>query len=699
MRARLRIAVDIGGTFTDGVIEDADGGIRVAKLLTTPDDPGEAVSAVVAALLAQATGHAPADVRDVVHATTLVTNTLIERRGATVALIVTEGTEDVPDIARENRYDLYDLAITFPTPLVPPERRFAIAARMDADGTELTPPDARQLADIAARVSASGAEAVGVCLLHGYADDRHERAVGDALARHAGGVAVSLSSAIAPEPREYERMSTVAANAYVQPLMTRYLSMLDARLRDAGIVGPLRIMLSAGGFSDAAFAAGAPIQLLESGPAAGVLSAANAGAAAGARHVLAFDMGGTTAKACVVADGEPPVAHAFEAARVRRFRRGSGLPVLVPSLDLIEIGAGGGSIASVNAVGTLAVGPRSAGAVPGPACYGLGGTDATVTDADLALGYLDPARFLGGEMVLDVAAARDALARLGARLGVDAVAAAWGICSVVNETMAAAARVHIAEKGHDPRRFTLVATGGAGPVHAIDVARRLRIPRVICPIAAGAGSCLGLLAAAPRAERAWARACLLHAVPWETAAAALAALRADAASELDRTGADPTSIEWLLALRMRYDGQGHDVDVTLPWPERLDASIAPTITAAFEARYRHLYGALVPGAQPEIAIWRLVGRGPRATRRFDWADGRDEATTTAPRTHRDAWLPLAETFGRVPVFDRYALPPGTTLAGPAILEERESTLVVPFPAAISVLEDRAVAITLETPGA
>ncbi|HTS94218.1 MAG TPA: hydantoinase/oxoprolinase family protein [Stellaceae bacterium] len=699
-REPLRIAVDIGGTFTDGVCLDAQSGrIWVGKCLTTPSDPSEGAASVVRQLLRQLALHSSrlsgTDVGEVVHATTLVTNTLIERNGAKTALIVTQGTSDLPDIAREVRYDLYDLDLELPEPLVPPDRRFEANERLNAQGDILKPLDGSDLARISGAIRDGGFEAAAVCLLHSYANDRHERAVEDAVREIAPDVSISISCRIAPEVGEFERMSTTAANAYVQPLMARYLNRLGSRLREAEVAGALRIMLSSGGFTAVESAAEAPIQLLESGPAAGVISAIVTGEAAGEKRILAFDMGGTTAKACVVRDGEPEVIRSFEAARVRRFKKGSGLPMLVPSIDLMEIGAGGGSIASVSGVGTLVVGPRSAGAVPGPACYAQGGTEATVTDADLVLGYLDADRFLGGEMRLDRRLAEDAIGRLGEKLNLPVAAAAWGICSVVNETMAAAARVHIAEKGHDPRQFALVATGGAGPVHAVDVARRLRLSTVLCTIAAGAGSCLGLLAAAARAERAWPRRTLLSEVAWSEAAQAIADLHADALQELSAAGTEESATAWDLSLDMRYRGQSHNVGVTLPLSP-IDPSLEERIRTLFEVRYRHLYGALVPGAEPEIVTWRLIGRSPRDQRRFAWADGRAERRDAKPRTHRPIFIPRAGDFAEAPVYDRYAVPPGTRLFGPLVLEERESTLIVAEPAGVSVLPDLTVRIDLPT---
>ncbi|MFT5449517.1 MAG: N-methylhydantoinase A [Gammaproteobacteria bacterium] len=489
----FQIAVDIGGTFTDGVMLDEGSGagrsIFVAKTLATPSDPGFAIETVVRQLLAQVDIGAHS-VRRVVHGTTLVANTLVERRGARAALIVTRGTIDCLDIRREFRYDIYDLSATYPEALIARADRFELSARMSPSCSEWRGVDTQELNDIVTLVKAGQYDSVAVCLLHAPVDDKHERAVGEALAQAISQLPVSLSADIAREIGEYERMSTAAANAYVQPVVRHYLSTLESRLAQLNAQGALDIMLSNGAFTTAALAADAPIRILESGPAGGVHSAVKCGLDAGTDRILAFDMGGTTAKACVTVDGKPALTHVFEFGRVQRFKQGSGLPAVTPSMDLIEICAGGGSLADVNALGLLQVGPHSAGSEPGPACYARGGTRATVTDADLVLGYLDADNFLGGTMQLDETRARAALAEAGRTLSLDVEATAWGIHDIVNENMASAARTHIAEKGLDARQFTLVATGGAGPLHAVDFARRLRIHRVLCPIASGVGSCL-----------------------------------------------------------------------------------------------------------------------------------------------------------------------------------------------------------------
>ncbi len=692
----LRVAVDIGGTFTDGVaIRVADGRIWVGKTLTTPDDPGVAVSTVIESLLSQA--GAKGDVlEEVVHGTTLVTNTLIERKGVQTALVTTQGMRDALDIGREWRYDLYDLELALPEPLIAVDKRVQVDERLGAAGQVLTPLTQRELDRIAHAVRALDVPSVAVSLLHSYVNDAHERAIGAYLQEALPGVEVSLSSDMARELKEFERTSTVAANAYVKPIVADYLRQLNARI-DAVHPGiALRIMVSSGGFTSAQAAAHTPIFLLESGPAAGVLSALNTARAQGLRQVLAFDMGGTTAKACAVTDGEPPIAYSFECARVHRFKRGSGLPILIPSIDLIEIGAGGGSIAHVNRLGLLNIGPESAGSVPGPACYGNGGADVTVTDADLVLGYLNPDNFLGGEMQLRKDLALAGMQRLADQLGMVPLEVAWGIHDMVNENMASAARIHIAEKGHDPRDFTFVATGGAGPVHAAEVARKLRIPRLLASIAAGAGSCLGMLAAPARADRSWSQPALLTEVDWADVNARLTALRADAQAELVASGAAADSLSWTIGAEMRYYGQGDNVPVALDWRvfgQEGEQGGAEVMRAVFEQRYRELYGHLVPGALPQVLTWRLTGRSVVDARSFTWGGAR-AGGSVAPR-RREIYLPLKRGFGVVNVYDRYALPPGTHLLGPLVLEERESTLVVPFAADVDILPDLTVSVTLK----
>ena len=688
----LRIAVDIGGTFTDGIAHAGSGNrIWVAKELTTPADPGIAVSHVVDDLLAAvARDYDGVDVTEVVHGTTLVTNTIIERNGARTGLLVTEGTKDVLDIAREFRYDLYDLELALPTPLVQRGHREEVKERLDAAGAVLISLDDKSLETAVTRLRRHRVESVAVCLLHAYANPVHERRIERYLRKHLPGIAVSLSCDVAAEIREYERMSTTSANAYVMPLMARYLNELSTRLKRAKIRAPLRVMTSSGGFTSSKTAARQPITLLESGPAGGVLSAVNTARQAGIQDLLALDMGGTTAKACVAGGGEAAVAHSFEAARVKRFTKGSGLPMLIPSIDLIEIGAGGGSIAGVSRLGLLNVGPESAGAQPGPACYGQGGSKPTVTDADLLLGFLDPSAFLGGEMTLEVECAEKALDGLAQKLGLETMDTAWGIHNLVNENMAGAARVHVAEKGLDPRRFSLVATGGAGPVHAIEVAHKLGIDHILCPVAAGAGSCLGLLAAPGRMDRSFSKVQLLSQVDEAGLRRTLERLYRQATKELGQAGAD--SIRWTLGAEIRYAGQGNAVDISIPY-RGVDETTIPKVGKAFEQRYRQLYGGLVPDARPEVVTWRLTGQSRTRAHTFK-LDVSNSQGEVKPSGKRAMYHPAKRRFAGTPVYERYSLPPGTTLRAPLVLQERECTIVVARPAEVTILDNLTVSITL-----
>ncbi|WOH63699.1 hydantoinase/oxoprolinase family protein [Bradyrhizobium sp. BWA-3-5] len=694
-----RIAIDIGGTFTDGVIENAaTGEVRLAKRLTTQTDPGEALADVVDDLLAaiaQVNGSAgPAGaVSEVVHGSTLVTNALIERKGARTALIATAGTADVIDIGREVRYDLYDLDIQMPKPLVAREHRFELPERVAADGVILAAPDQAGIKAVIEKLRQSGAQSVAVSFLHSCVNPENEIRVGDAVRAVLPDIAISLSSRVAREIREYERTTTATANAFVQPIVAKYLNELSARLRQAGIDAPLRIMVSSGGSTSAEIAAEVPITALESGPAGGVLSAANAGRAAGFDDVLAFDMGGTTAKICTVLAGVPSVVHSFEAARVRRFKKGSGLPLLITSIDLIEIGAGGGSIARISDLGLLTVGPDSAAADPGPACYGRGGESATVTDADLTLGYLNAGFFLGGRMALDVPAADRALQRLGDRLSLMSLDVAKGIFKVVNEAMAAAARVHIAEKAQDPRRFTMVATGGAGPVHAVEIARKLRVPRVLFPIAAGTGSCLGFLAAPLRVDRSWSKPQGLETVDWQEIEATLAELKREAELELSSALTSPAEVAWQILVEMRYVGQGANLSISFPW-RSVSPAFATELDAAFRKAYETNYGGVLPAGSLEVVTWRIVGATRQDIKRFVWPDSA-KSSEASPKARRAIFCTQADKMADVPVYDRYALGGGTRLRGPLILEESESTIVVPIEADVEVLNDLSVLIHLK----
>jgi N-methylhydantoinase A len=590
------------------------------------------------------------------------------------------------------RYDLYDLDIQMPKPLVKREHRFELSERIAADGAVLAAPSKVEIDAVVEKIKQSGVQSVAVSFLHACVNPENEIRMGAALRSALPDIAISLSSRVAREIREYERTTTATANAFVQPIVAKYLNELSARLRQAGIDAPLRIMVSSGGSTSAGIAAEVPIATLESGPAGGVLSAANAGRAAGFNDVIAFDMGGTTAKICTVMAGAPSVVHTFEAARVRRFKKGSGLPLLIASIDLIEIGAGGGSIARISDLGLLTVGPDSAAADPGPACYGGGGENATVTDADLILGYLNAGFFLGGRMALDASAAKTALRRLGDRLSLTPQDVAKGIFNIVNEAMAGAARVHIAEKAQDPRHFTMVATGGAGPVHAVEIARKLRVPRVLFPIAAGAGSCLGFLAASLRVDRSWSKPQSLETVDWREVDATLSDLKRDAEQELKSALTKPADVAWQILVEMRYVGQGANLTVCFPW-RTVDPAFATELDAAFRKAYETNYGGVLPAGTLEVVTWRVVGATDQEIKRFVWPGGRVRSEAK-PKARRAIFCTQTDRMTEMPVYDRYALGGGTRLRGPVILEESESTIVVPIEADVEVLSDLSVLIHL-----
>src|SRR5262245_21948204 len=674
---RTRIGVDIGGTFTDVVwVDDATGAVQVGKLLTTPKDPSQAVEEGVVAVLNDA-GSLATDVRSLIHGTTLATNALIERKGARTGLLTTAGFRDAVEIGREGRYDMYDLFIDQPSPLVPRHLRLEVTERMMADGRVLTPlAEASARASIA-RLRTANVEAVAICLLHAYRNPAHERALRDICAEVLPGVPVSCSSDVVPEIREYERTSTTCANVYVMPLMARYLDDLERKLHDLGIPGHFYIMLSAGGVATPDTAQRAPIRLVESGPAAGALAAARMARELGEPKLLSFDMGGTTAKACVIDGGEPLLAREFEVARADRFKKGSGLPIRVPRIELIEIGAGGGSLARVDRMGLLKGGPDSAGADPGPACYAQGGKVPTVTDADLLLGYLDPGFFLGGRMRLDVDAARQAVDdTVGRAMGLSVTDAAWGIHRVVNENMAAAARVHGIERGRDLRAYPLFAFGGAGPVHAWHVGRILKVPRVLVPFGAGAMSAYGLLAAPLAFDFVRTASQCLDAADWAQINRLYEEMEAEGRAILQNAAVADGDVRIRRTAEMHYTGQGHEVEVELPGGHLSAASLG-VIVERYEAAYRALYSRTALGVDIEALNWRVVVSGPppdfaMGTRAPD-ADG---GAAAMPRRHRAAYFPEAGGHVETPVYDRYALTAGMRFDGPAIIEERESTAII-----------------------
>jgi N-methylhydantoinase A len=684
---RLRVGVDIGGTFTDLCVLGEAGVVAVGKVLTTHDEPARAVEQVLVETLRTA-GLSTGDVEQLVHGTTLVTNALIERKGARTALLATAGFSDVLEMRREHRYELYDLLIELPVPLVPRHLRFDVPERILADGTVHTRLDEKYVARLGTELAERGIEAVAICFLHAFTDPSHERRAAEILHRVAPGLRVALSSEVVPEIREFERMSTTVANVYVRDLTERYLRDLERRLHAAGVDPSPHIMLSNGGIATVGTAARYPIRILESGPAGGALAASAFGAAAGESDLLAFDMGGTTAKLCMISDGAPLVTHEFEVDRKYRLLPGSGLPVKVPVTDMIEIGVGGGSIARIDTLGLLTVGPDSAGSEPGPVCYGRGGTEPTVTDADLVLGYLDPGYFLGGGMALDAEAAKSAIQkRIAEPLGVSVAEAAFGIHTAVNEDMANAARVHAVERGKNPAELPLYTFGGAGPVHGAGVARALGAPRVVAPPAAGVMSAIGFLTAPLAFDFVRSARAKVRDLSWEQVDVLFAEMEGEGAALLTESGVDRVDITHSRIAEMRYSGQGYEirVPVTAPsgsWPDGLIGEFTET--------YRALYRRPGPQVEVEVLNWRVVSAGPipevalRLTTGVELGEAR--------KGSRPAYFPAAGGFVDTAVFDRYRLKPGDAVEGPVIVEERESTVVVPPGASCSVREDSSLVV-------
>ncbi len=673
---RYGLGIDIGGTFTDIVVYDTRTGQQFnRKELTTHDDPSVGVMTGIDGLLADGSVTA-SEVGRVVHATTLFTNALIERKGAVTGLLTTRGFRDTLEIGRERKYELYDISIQKPAPLVPRHLRLEIDERLNPDGSVFRPLDEASVLTATRQLVDQGVRSVAITYLHSYANPAHEHRTLELLAAEFPDLSLSASVDVAPEIREYERTSTTACNAYIKPLAVNYLSTLAERIASRGIDATLLLMLSNGGLTNLDEAKRMPVQLLESGPAAGALVAAHFGSADGGNHVLAFDMGGTTAKLSVIDNGRPTVAYNFEAARQKRFIEGSGLPIRISTLELIEIGAGGGSIAHTDAIGLLKVGPRSAGSEPGPAAYGRGGTSPTVTDADFLLGYLDPKFFAGGTMAIDMDAVERAFVPLSTVTGMTPATLAWGIHDVVNENMANAARVHIAEHGKDPRIYNLLSTGGAGPVHAYYVAKKLGLQALIVPPAAGVASALGLLIAPARIDRVATIAREFDALDWSELEATFTALEQDARRVLNETNLPGDKAEIQRLADIRYVGQASELVVALPGGP-YNAASEQALVEAFEASYIASFTRTPPTTPIEIINIRVTATlavpGSALQHNADMADGSGK---TARKGERDAYFPEAGKRIATSVYDRYALKPGDSFDGPAIIEERESTMII-----------------------
>lgn len=660
-------AVDIGGTFTDAVLRRDDGTCWVDKALSTPDDLLLGFFEALDGALNRA-GATPADVDDVVvHATTVVTNAIITRQGPTTALLVTEGFKDVLYIRDEHRYDMFDPQIEFAEPLVTREFTFGIKERVLANGSVQTPVDADEIKALAAEMTAKGVVSVAICLLNGYLNPENERRIRDILAKAAPDLYVSISSDVAPQIREYQRAATTALNAYTRPITEPYLRRLTEELHRRGYDRDPLIMLSNGGVLGANMAGTFPVRMIESGPAAGALVASYFAELLGLDRVLSFDMGGTTAKACIIEDCKPLVTGVFEVDRMYRFKTGSGIPVIIPSIDMIEIGAGGGSIARTDNLGLMKVGPMSAGSQPGPACYGRGGEDPTVTDADLVLGLLDAGNFLGGDMSLDLEASRAAIGRVAETLGVDTEEAALGIYQVVGESMAAAARAHATDRGIDYRGMPVLAFGGAGPAHACYVAELLDSDTVIFPPMASVLSAFGTLVTPLRLDLARGS---VGALDWDRAETVISEMTAEASHALSEAGCPVEDVRFTYGADIRYAGQQNEVSVDLERDAVQGRDLAG-IREAFEAAYELQYGLRLPDMEIEIVAWRLSAHGPDVQRDSVVPLSADPCEPKGERPVR-----LAGGLQSAPVYDRAPLASRQEIAGPAIIEERETTIVL-----------------------
>ena len=690
----MRVGIDVGGTFTDFVLlDDATGRTHTYKCLTTPRDPSDAIEQGLQALARQVPDCIQR-LEEVIHGTTLVINAIIERKGARTGLLTTRGFRDVLELGREIRYAAYDPFAQMPAPLVPRERRLEIDERLRADGSVLRPLDEAQARETVRDLAALGVESVAVCLLNSFENPAHELAVKRILAEEFPQASVSISYDVLPQIREYERSSTTVTNAYVKPLTESYLRRLRERLGTIGFRGRLFIMLSSGGVTSAETAAEFPVRIIESGPTAAVIAGEYYSRLFDTPEMFCFDMGGTTAKSCLIQNGVANVVQSFEVGRVQRFQKGSGLTIQVPVVDLMEIGAGGGSIARASRLGTLQVGPESAGAEPGPVCYGRGGSEPTVTDADLLLGYLDPAYFLGGSMQLDAAAARRAIEeRVAKPLGVSFIEALWGIHDLINETMAAAAKTHIAERGGNPQLVTVAAFGGAGPVHAYGLARKLGAPRLVVPPNAGVGSALGFFTA-PRAFDLVRS----HKVPFASADFAkleglFRELEAEGERTLRKAGADGP-IGFARSVEARFVGQGSET--SLPLPETDCRSLdADALRRLFDETYARLYGRTYSEAPVEFVNFCVRASLPVQPLVLPKLAARGR-TGDAAKGERGAYCGLAREFIAHTVYDRYRLAPDAEIEGPAIFEERESTVIVGKGARTRVDEFGFLWITLPT---
>ena len=671
----FRLGCDIGGTFTDFVlVNDETGEFFIYKCLTTPSDPSDAVETGVKALETQSPGFV-AELAEVIHGTTLVINAIIERKGARTGLITTKGFRDVLELGREIRYDAYDIFSEYPKALVPRSLRTEIDERIASDGRVLCPLKHDEVKNVMRMLLDAGVESIAICLINSYENPEHEARVKKLVEEYAPDLSVSASYEVLPQIREYERTSTTVTNAYVKPITVKYLHKLSSRLESLGFDGKLFIMLSSGGITTASTAGEFPVRIIESGPTAAVIASQYYGRVFGIKEIFCFDMGGTTAKSCLIQKGEAGLVSTFEVGRVQRFKKGSGLPIQVPVVDLMEIGAGGGSIARVSKMGLLQVGPESAGADPGPACYGRGGTDPTVTDADLILGYLDPSYFLGGSMLLNMDTAYRAIEQKIAKpLGTSVTEATFGIHDLINETMAAAAKTHIAEKGGNPHNITVTAFGGAGPVHAYGLARKIGAPKIIVPPLAGVGSALGFFAAPVAFDVVRSHRVSLEEADFDHVEKLFCELEKEASFVLRHSG-QVADISFTRSIDMRFVGQGAETNLPVPG-KAFNRCERHEIRDLFDHAYERLYGRTYLDARVEFITFRVRASLPERPFKIPPLAQGATTVTDCVKGHREAFSLIQKKYIPFTVFDRLKLFCGAKIEGPAIIEERESTIVV-----------------------
>jgi N-methylhydantoinase A len=675
-KPQLSIGIDVGGTFTDVFIYDCSSGrVETEKLLTSAEPEKSIVEGIRNAM--DRLGSRGADIQSIIHGTTLIVNAIIEQKGARTGLLTTKGFRDIIEARKEKRYDLYDLGLELPAPLVPRRYRMGVTERLNSDGEILTPLDEKEIESAAEQLKSVGMESLAICFLHSYRNPIHEKRAAELIRNRFASLPISLSSEVVPEIREYERFSTTVANAYTLPLISKYLNSLTLQLKEIDYEREILVMLSHGGIATQEIGRKYPIRLVESGPVGGVFGSVKIARDNKIEDVLCFDMGGTTAKLCVVDQLQPSITTEYEVARVHRFKRGSGISLRLPAIDLLEIGAGGGSIAKLNSLGFIEVGPESSGSMPGPSCYGFGGIEPTVTDADLLLGYLRPDYFLGGNQRIDPESAARAVAeKIAKPLGVDTLAASMAIYHTVNENMANAARIYLSERGENSEKYTLLAFGGAGPGHVAALARALGIRHIIVPRFAGVASALGFLVAPKSFETVRTYICRLESFDSAKVTTLLEEMIEEGRSVLKKAEIADDQIEFQIKADMRYVGQKHEVTVPIELAEKTDSLDAAYLLECFEAEYGRIFGRTYPEIPIEALSWRVVSSAPVVGFDFTTSSSQNKKDREQPSAWRDVVESSGSSIAKWPVYQWKELPVGKRFIGPALIENPYTTAVV-----------------------